>query len=133
MSSALKSMMRADATLVFEQSRVRAVAVATKLLDAGAAAGTVRADIQGADLLRAVGGICMPTDPERSEAAERLVAVSRSRAVNTQGSAGSHTPAYNFVPRAVGVIEPFSLLRRINHIATLSGQNVSKDMNPRTG
>jgi hypothetical protein len=85
MSSALKSMMRADATLVFEQSRARAIAVATKLLDAGAAAGTVRADIHGADLLRAVGGICMPTDPERSEAAERLVAVSRSRAVTLKG------------------------------------------------
>lgn len=74
MSSALKAMMGADTTL-FEQSRARAVAAATKLLDAGVAAGTVRADIKGADLLRAVGGICMSTDRERSDASERLVAL----------------------------------------------------------
>jgi AcrR family transcriptional regulator len=72
MLSALKSMMGADTSL-FEQSRARAAAAATKLLAAGAAAGTVRGDIQGADLLRAVGGICMSTDQERSEASERLV------------------------------------------------------------
>jgi AcrR family transcriptional regulator len=74
MMSALKAMMAADATL-FDQTRARAVAAATKLLDAGAAAGTVRADIKGADLLRAVGGICMSTDQELSDASSRLVAL----------------------------------------------------------
>ncbi|MHB8487954.1 MAG: TetR/AcrR family transcriptional regulator [Candidatus Dormibacteria bacterium] len=56
-----------------DQTRGRATAAATKLLEAGAAAGTVRADVNGGDLLRAVGGICMSTDQERSEASERLV------------------------------------------------------------
>jgi AcrR family transcriptional regulator len=72
MSSALKSMMGSNTTL-FDDSRARAVDAATRLLDAGVVAGTVRADIQGADLLRAVGGICMSTDQERAESAERLV------------------------------------------------------------
>ena len=72
MLSVLKPMMSADATF-FAQTRGRAVATATKLLDAGVAAGTVRSDIKGDDLLRAVGGICMSTDQERSEASERLV------------------------------------------------------------
>jgi AcrR family transcriptional regulator len=56
-----------------DQTRGRAIAAATKLLEAGVAAGTVRADVDGGDLLRAVGGICMSTDQERSEASERLV------------------------------------------------------------
>jgi AcrR family transcriptional regulator len=72
MLSVLKPMMSADATF-FAQTRGRAVATATKLLDAGVAAGTVRSDIKGDDLLRAVGGICMSTDQERSEASDRLV------------------------------------------------------------
>jgi AcrR family transcriptional regulator len=73
MATALKSMMGAGATSFFEQTRARAVAAASKLLAAGAAAGTVRGDIDGSDLLRAVGGICMSTDQERSEASQRLV------------------------------------------------------------
>jgi AcrR family transcriptional regulator len=72
MLSVLKPMMSADATF-FAQTRGRAVAAATKLLDAGVAAGTVRSDIKGDDLLRAVGGVCMSTDQERSESSERLV------------------------------------------------------------
>jgi AcrR family transcriptional regulator len=56
-----------------DQTRGRATEAASKLLDAGVAAGTVRADVDGGDLLRAVGGICMTTDQERSEASERLV------------------------------------------------------------
>ncbi len=48
------------------QTKGRATAAATKLLEAGVAAGTVRADVTGADLLRAVGGICMSTDQERA-------------------------------------------------------------------
>jgi AcrR family transcriptional regulator len=56
-----------------DQTRGRATTAATKLLEAGVAAGTVRDDVNGGDLLRAVGGICMSTDQERSEASERLV------------------------------------------------------------
>jgi AcrR family transcriptional regulator len=72
MLSVLKPMMSADATF-FAQTRGRAVTAATKLLDAGVAAGTIRSDIRGDDLLRAVGGVCMSTDQERSESSERLV------------------------------------------------------------
>jgi len=56
-----------------DQTRGRAAAAASKLLEAGVAAGTIRADVDAGDLLRAVGGICMSTDEDRSEASERLV------------------------------------------------------------
>jgi AcrR family transcriptional regulator len=72
MLSVLKPMMSTNATFSAE-TRGRANAAATKLLDAGVAAGTIRADVDAADLLRAVGGICMSTDQERSEASDRLV------------------------------------------------------------
>jgi hypothetical protein len=72
MLSVLKPMMSTNASLSAE-TRGRAVDAASRLLAAGVAAGTVRADIEGADLVRAVGGICMSTDQERSEASERLV------------------------------------------------------------
>ena len=72
MSSLLKPLMSSNASFS-EQTRWRASAAASKLLEAGVAAGTVRADVDGGDLLRAVGGICMSTDQERSEASERLV------------------------------------------------------------
>ncbi|MGC8473376.1 MAG: TetR/AcrR family transcriptional regulator [Candidatus Dormibacteria bacterium] len=48
-------------------------AAATKILRAGIAAGSVRPDVDGADLLRAVSGICMSTDEGHPEAANRLV------------------------------------------------------------
>ena len=73
MLSALKPMLSSNLERFSAQPRGRATAAATKLLKAGVAAGTVRADVDGADLLRAVGGICMSTDQERSEASERLV------------------------------------------------------------
>jgi hypothetical protein len=72
MLSVLRPMMSANASLTAD-TRGRAVDAASRLLAAGVAAGTVRDDIQGADLVRAVGGICMSTDQERSEASERLV------------------------------------------------------------
>ena len=72
MLSVLKPMLSSNPTF-FAQTRGRAVAAATKLLDAGVAAGTVRSDIRGDDLLRAVGGICMSTDQERSQSSDRLV------------------------------------------------------------
>jgi AcrR family transcriptional regulator len=72
MLSALKPLLSSNPSFS-DQTKGRAQAAATKLLNAGVAAGTVRADVDGADLLRAVGGICMSTDQERSEASERLV------------------------------------------------------------
>lgn len=74
MAAALKAMMGGDTTL-FEQSRGRAAAAASKLLAAGVAAGTIRADVRGDDLLRAVSGVCMSTAQEQNEAAVRLVAL----------------------------------------------------------
>ncbi len=72
MLSVLKPMMSAGSTLSAD-TRGRAVDAASRLLAAGVAAGTARDDIEGADLVRAVGGICMSTDQERSQASERLV------------------------------------------------------------
>jgi AcrR family transcriptional regulator len=72
MLSVLKPMMSSNATF-FAETKGRATAAASKLLAAGVAAGTVRPDIDGADLLRAVGGICMSTDQERTQASDRLV------------------------------------------------------------
>jgi len=72
MLSVLKPMLSSNPNFSAE-TRGRATAAATKLLEAGVAAGTIRADVDGGDLLRAVGGICMSTDQERSEASERLV------------------------------------------------------------
>jgi AcrR family transcriptional regulator len=72
MLSVLKPMLHSDAAF-FAETKGRATTAASKLLEAGVAAGTVRADVTGADLLRAVGGICMSTDQERSEASDRLV------------------------------------------------------------
>ncbi|HZT95819.1 MAG TPA: TetR/AcrR family transcriptional regulator [Chloroflexota bacterium] len=72
MLAVLKPLLSNDATF-FEQTKGRAKAAATKLLNAGVRAGTIRADVDGGDLLRAVGGICMSTDQEQPEASERLV------------------------------------------------------------
>jgi AcrR family transcriptional regulator len=72
MLSVLKPMMSSNAAFA-EQTRGRASGAATKLLEAGTAAGTVRDDVNGEDLVRAVSGICMSTDQERSEASVRLV------------------------------------------------------------
>jgi AcrR family transcriptional regulator len=73
-----------------DQTRGRATAAATKLLEAGVAAGTIRADVDGGDLLRAVGGICMSTDQERSAASERLVGLLFDGL--RHGAAGSPSP-----------------------------------------
>lgn len=72
MLSVLKPMLSSNPSF-FGETKGRATAAATKLLEAGAAAGTVRADVRGGDLLRAVGGICMSTDQERSDASDRLL------------------------------------------------------------
>ena len=72
MLSVLKPMLSSNSSL-FAETHGRATAATTKLLEAGVAAGTVRADVDGGDLLRAVGGICMSTDQERSDTSDRLV------------------------------------------------------------
>jgi AcrR family transcriptional regulator len=72
MLSVLKPMMSANASLSAD-TRGRAIDAASRLLAAGVAAGTVRDDIQGADLVRAVGGICMSTDQALSGASDRLL------------------------------------------------------------
>jgi AcrR family transcriptional regulator len=90
MLSALKPMLSTNPNFS-EQTRGRATAAASKLLEAGVAAGTVRADVDGGDLLRAVGGICMSTDQERSEASERLVGLLFDGL--RHGAAGAPVPA----------------------------------------
>jgi AcrR family transcriptional regulator len=89
MLSVLKPMLSTNATFS-EETRGRANAAASKLLEAGVAAGTVRADINAGDLLRAVGGICMSTDQERSEASDRLVGLLFDGL--RHGAAGPATP-----------------------------------------
>jgi hypothetical protein len=61
MASALKSMMATDAGL-FEECRAKMNEAAQRLLDAASATGGVRSDVTAADLLRAMGGICLATD-----------------------------------------------------------------------
>jgi len=72
MLSVLKPMLSSNAAF-FAETKGRATAAATRLLEAGVAAGTVRADVDGGDLLRAIGGVCMSTDQDRSDASDRLV------------------------------------------------------------
>lgn len=61
MASALKTMMGTDAAL-FDDCRRQMNDAATRLLDAASATGGVRSDVSAADLLRAMGGICLATD-----------------------------------------------------------------------
>jgi len=72
MLSVLKPMLSSNPNF-FAETKGRAQTAASKLLQAGVAAGTVRGDVDGADLLRAVGGICMSTDQDRSDASDRLL------------------------------------------------------------
>ncbi|MEU8452746.1 TetR/AcrR family transcriptional regulator [Streptomyces globisporus] len=57
MSMALESIMASDSP-VFDDARTCMGDALTRLLDAGSAAGTVRGDVTGPTLLRALGGIC---------------------------------------------------------------------------
>ena len=72
MLAVLKPMLGTNPSL-YGATKARTTAAATRLLEAGVAAGSIRGDVQGDDLLRAVGGICMSTDQDSSEAAARLV------------------------------------------------------------
>ncbi|MEV0915803.1 TetR family transcriptional regulator [Streptomyces sp. NPDC049967] len=57
MSSVLESIMATDSH-VFDDARTRMANALSLLLEAGSAAGTVRDDVTGSTLLRALGGIC---------------------------------------------------------------------------
>ncbi|MFE5028287.1 TetR/AcrR family transcriptional regulator [Streptomyces sp. NPDC056656] len=57
MSAVLESIMATDSP-VFDDARTRMANALSLLLDAGSAAGTVRDDVTGSTLLRALGGIC---------------------------------------------------------------------------
>ncbi|MEB3964425.1 TetR/AcrR family transcriptional regulator [Streptomyces kunmingensis] len=57
MSVVLESIMATDSP-VFDDARTRMANALTRLLEAGTAAGTVRDDVTGSTLLRALGGIC---------------------------------------------------------------------------
>ncbi|MFF2732484.1 TetR/AcrR family transcriptional regulator [Streptomyces sp. NPDC058008] len=57
MSAVLESIMATDSP-VFDTARTRMADALSLLLEAGSAAGTVRADVTGSTLLRALGGIC---------------------------------------------------------------------------
>lgn len=71
MLSALKPLL-SDAAFS-AQTRGRVVESASKLLAAGTADGTIRSDVTGGDLLRAVGGICMSTEPATADSSDVLV------------------------------------------------------------
>ncbi|MFJ9423921.1 TetR/AcrR family transcriptional regulator [Streptomyces sp. NPDC101249] len=57
MSVALESIMASDSP-VFDDARIRMGGALTRLLDAGSAAGSVRSDVTGPTLLRALGAVC---------------------------------------------------------------------------
>ncbi|MEV4048611.1 TetR family transcriptional regulator [Streptomyces sp. NPDC049744] len=57
MSVALESIMATDSP-VFDDARAKMGDALTRLLDASSAAGTLRGDISGPTLLRALGGVC---------------------------------------------------------------------------
>ena len=61
MASALHSMMGEDRSL-FDDCRVQMNDAAARLLRAGRDAGVIRGDVEPADLLRAMGGICLATN-----------------------------------------------------------------------
>ena len=74
MAQALKAASTADTSELFAYAHQRLRDTLQLMLDAGAEAGTVRADIAPADLLRAISGICLVTDqPDWRAQAGRLV------------------------------------------------------------
>ena len=73
MAMALKSVFGKDNEL-FTQSHERISTAITTLVTAASATGAIRSDVDPADLLRAMGGICMATDsPDWAERTGRLV------------------------------------------------------------
>ena len=61
-------------TELFAEVRARIRAAMAGLVDSAVAAGTIRPDADGADLLGAIGGVCMGSDqPGWQDQARRLV------------------------------------------------------------
>lgn len=75
MSAALKSAVGGNSEL-FEYTHARMMDAVTMLLDAAAAAGTIRPDVDARDLMRAISGICLVcTDDVRQEQTRRMIAL----------------------------------------------------------
>jgi AcrR family transcriptional regulator len=73
MATALKSVLGVDSP-VFRESRERTESAISRLVANAIAAGAIRDDVDPADLLRAMGGICMATDTaDWSQRTGRLV------------------------------------------------------------
>jgi hypothetical protein len=73
----------------FAQSRARMVAATAELLDAGAAAGTIRDDVQPEDVMASLSGISLAADaPEQQEQAERLLDLLMDGLRRSRASAG---------------------------------------------
>ena len=73
LAAALKSMI-SDRSEIFAESRTRMTNAAQALLDAAQRSRDVGDGVTGADLVRALGGLCMQAaTPEESEQARRLV------------------------------------------------------------
>jgi AcrR family transcriptional regulator len=66
MVALLKSMMETDSQL-FDDARATLHAAAGSLMTSAAQAGAIRPDVGPAELIRAIGGICMATDRPGSE------------------------------------------------------------------
>ncbi|MCQ8835068.1 TetR/AcrR family transcriptional regulator, partial [Streptomyces malaysiensis] len=75
MAVALESIMATDSP-VFDDSRTQMAEALDQLLKAGAAAGTIRGDVSGRTVLRALGGICgMHTTEGWQDEAVRITAI----------------------------------------------------------
>ncbi|NJP33520.1 TetR/AcrR family transcriptional regulator [Micromonospora thermarum] len=73
MADALRLVIAAG-TNPYAQSRDRLIAALTRLLSAGAAAGTVRADVEPADVLAGLSGVSLAAGgPEQRDQARRLL------------------------------------------------------------
>jgi AcrR family transcriptional regulator len=73
MGAALRSVAAARSGDLFAQTRRRLVEAIGTLLDAGIAAGTLRADVEPDDVLRAMGAVWLVEDPEQARTLVRLL------------------------------------------------------------
>ncbi len=87
MAAALEAVM-ATASPVFDEARRRMEETLDELLVRGVAAGTVRADVTGRTVLRALGGVCSPhaVEVESLHIAELLYDGLRYRAATSNGT-----------------------------------------------
>lgn len=75
MAVALESIMATDSP-IFDDARTRMARALHQLLEAGAAAGTIRSGVSGRTLLRALGGICgMHTTEGGQDEAAQITAI----------------------------------------------------------